>query len=325
MKQIGISARLRPFSHTPGASCLIPCSSWQVQAFPTLLRFTNLITAETHELPLNIKGPMLDFTLELDLEKRGVHVFGHSKSGYERFCIGMTDEGIRIMSEKGKTKKVIPTKVNLSQISKERLSLGSHKALDWDLVKRKRDLSQVFPVWFRLGQMVPEIPLKKEGTATLLKSCDKLEVVPQFLKLFMAGFHGILIPRLNDDEHQGIIQSDAKVSGCPLGLLTEGAKQIRALFFTEEKDGFAFLPCLPPEFHAGRFLNLTTSKGDIINLEWSKKLLRRVIIRPGVSREVRFHFQKAIKSFREGEKEYPAETSFKFINGHTVYLDRFEA
>lgn len=324
MKLIPIAARLRPFSHVPGTSCMIPYSSWQVQAFPALLRFTNLLSDETQEMALNTQGPVLDFTVELDLEKGGVHIFGHSQRGYQRFSIGMEESGIRVVSEKGKNKILLPAKGLLRNPSKERLSLGSHKALDWELVKRKQDLTDILPVWFRLGQLVPETPLPKNGMATLLKPCDKLEVVPQFLKLFMAGFHGILTPRLFDDEYQGIIDTDKKNTDCPLGLLTTGAKWIRSLFFTEEKDGFAFLPCLPPQFHAGRFLHLETSRGDVIDLEWSKKLLRRAIIRPGMTRKVRFHFQKAIKSFRVKGERHAAETPFMFEAGKTLYLDRFE-
>src|SRR2546422_6747869 len=49
---------LRPFSHLPGASCVIPWSSYKVQAFPALLIFENLNTFEKHEYPLDWKGPV---------------------------------------------------------------------------------------------------------------------------------------------------------------------------------------------------------------------------------------------------------------------------
>jgi len=320
---IRIAERLRPFCHLPGTSCLIPFSPWVVEAFPALLRLKNLISGETQELFLNTKGPILDFTVELDLEKGGVHIFGHSERGYQRFSIAMEENGIRIVSEKGRNKMVLPAQPSQINRSDERLSLGSHKALDWELVKRRRNLSEIFPVWFRLGQMVPEVPTPQGGAAELLKDYDKLEVCSNFLKIFLSGFEGILVPRSVDNDFQGIVETE--MSGCPLGLLTEGSKLIRALFFQEVHDGFAFLPCLPPQFHAGRFLHLRTSFGDTIDLEWSKKLLRRAIIRPGMTREVQFHFQKAIKSFRGKGKRVSAETPFLLEAGKGVFLDRFES
>lgn len=320
---IRITQRLRPFCHLPGTSCLIPFSPWVIQAFPALFRLKNLITGEAQELFLNTKGPIRDFTVELDLEKGGVHIFGHSERGYQRFSIAMQEDGIRIVSEKGKNKMVLPARMPQLQCSDERLSLGSHKALDWELVKRRRDLSEIFPVWFRLGQMVPETPAPQGGAAEFLKPYDKLEVVPSFLKMFLSGFEGILVPRADDNDFQGIVETE--MSGCPLGLLTEGSKLIRALFFQEVHDVFSFLPCLPPQFHAGRLLRLGTSFGDTIDLEWSKKLLRRVIIRSVVTREVRFHFQKAIKSFRGKGKRVSAETPFLLEAGKGVFLDRFES
>jgi hypothetical protein len=324
MKRIEVAMRLRPFCRLPGTACLIPYSPWQVEAFPALLRFKNLETGNGHELELGTKGPVLDFTVELDLEKGCVVIFGHSERGYQRFSIGMEEGGIRIVSEKGKHKMVLPADGFIRSETKERLSLGSHKILDWELVRRRRDLTEIFPVWFRLGQMVPEIGLKNEGTATLLKSCGKLEVGAQFTKLFMAGFHGILAPRLVDSDHQGIVE-DKKASGCPLGLLWEGSKFIRALFFREESGGFAFLPFLPPAFHAGRMVNIATSKGDAIDLEWSKKLLRRAVIRPGSTRLASFSFQRSIKSFRENGERRNADVPLMLEKGKTVYLDRFES
>lgn len=267
---------------------------------------------------------MLNFSIELDLERGEVHVFGRWKNGYEYFIVAAEEEGIVIFSKKGKKKNVFPIEKAFISPSKERLSLGSHKALDWELVKRRRDLSEIFPAWFRLGQMVPDIPLVREGVAGLLKKCDKLEVIPQFLSLFLAGFHGILAPRLVDDDHQGIIETEKDVALCPLGLLTEGSKLIRSLFFEEKKEGFVFLPTLPPQFHSGRFTNFSTSRGDVIDLEWSKKLLRHAVIFPSMTHEVRFFFQKSLKSFREKGKRHSVEEPFLLEAGKKVYLDRFE-
>jgi hypothetical protein len=291
-----------------------------------LLRFHHLITGEELSYPLNLVGPVFDFTVELDLEKGCVHVFGTGAKGYERYTISIEEPSLRIVSRKGKQRTLLPSKTLSPALSKscERLSLGSHKTLDWELVKRRRNLTEIFPVWFQLGQMVPHVEAPKVGTAGLLKEVDKREVVPHFLKLFMAGFRGILSPRLNDELHQGILISSESVDACPLILLAEGAKLIRALFFQEEKEGWALLPNLPPEFHAGRFLNLRSSVGDEIDLEWSKKLLRRVTIRAAQTCTIALRFQKALKSYRVQGKRHPVDTPLQLEAGKTLHLDRFE-
>lgn len=299
--QIVIAQRLRPFSHRPGTVCLVPFTFWQVQVFPTLLKFYHLMTGEKKEQRLNWKGPVLDFTVELDLEKGVVWVYGHTEDGYRRHVIELPRENI-------------PQPM-------ERLSLGMHKALDWELVCRRRDLREIFPLWVRLGQMVPAA----EGSFQLFRSFDKLEVVKAYTKFFMTRFEGLLMPRLEDSDHQGIT-AEGKVTGSPLALLIDGARHIRSLFF----DDWSFLPCLPPEFHAGRFVHFRTREGDTIDFEWSKKLLRRVVIHSGISRKISPSFQKSLHSYRlrsslkEKGIRKKVEEPLDLQTGQTLYLDRFE-
>jgi hypothetical protein len=310
---ISIARRLKPFSHLPGTTCIIPKTQWQVQVFPTLLRFTNLVTFKTFEEKLKVKGPILDFTVELDLEKCIVRIFGHVEKKYHQLVI----------SEKN-IFDLFPGVPLPDETKKERLDLGVHTKLDWELVARRRDMLEIFPIWFRLGQLVPLVETPKVGAATLLHSCDKMEVFDHFRKLFMAGFHGIMAPRLSDNDHQGIIP-EGNFTFSPLGLLSEGARLIRQLFFHESKNTFSFLPHLPPECHAGRLLHLRSSFGDEIDIEWSKKLLRRVVIRPGASREIQLDLQKALKSYRINRKtRKAADNPLALEAGKILYLDNFQ-
>ncbi len=298
--KISIAQRLHPFSHLPGASCIIPGSAWQVTVFPTLLKFYNLQTGKEEEENLPWTGPVKNFTVQQDLEKGEVIITGKTVEGYKRHVI-----------KRGN----LPPHV-------ERLSLGSHKSLDWEMVKRRSDLCDILPVWFRLGQMVP-----KDGKIDFPSDFDKLEVVPFLEMVFHAYFSGILVPRLFDEEHQGIFLEGKTIATAPLALLSEGAHWIRSLFF---QDDFRFLPHLPPQFPAGRLTHLRTTEGDEVDLEWSKKLLRRVVIRPGKSREVTLYFQKGLRSFRvrrglkdRGERQ-AVEESLLMEEGKMIFLDRFE-
>ncbi len=286
--KISIAQRLRPFSHRPGTSCLVPGTAWQVTAFPTLLQFYNLQTGEERE---EVLSGGKSFTLTQDLERGEVRVGRH-------------------VIKLGK----LPASI-------ERLSLGSHKALDWDLCRRRLDLADILPVWFRLGQMVPS-----DGTLNF-PALDKLEAAPFLEKVFCAYFHGILVPRLFDEDHQGLFPAGKPIATAPLALLVEGARWIRTLFF---QDNFKFLPNLPPQFHAGRLLHVQTKEGDSIDMEWSKKLLRRVVIRPGKSREVHIQLQKSLASFRvrrsakdRGQRQL-AEAQLSLEKGKVLFLDQFQ-
>jgi hypothetical protein len=317
--KITIAKRLKPFFHLAGTSCLIPWSPWKIEAYPTLLKFENLITAEKQEFRLDWKGPVVDFTVELDLEKGVVWVYGRAADGYHKMCIEVGDDGIKI------EKKPLAT----SRRNLEKLFLGMSKKLDWELVSRRRDMAEILPIWFRLGQMVPEAAGKKVGVAALLEPCNKNEVTKLLLKTFMAGFEGILSPRLVDTKHQGIL-GEGRFSESPLILLTEGAKYIRSLFFQETKEAWNFLPCLSPEFHAGRLLQLETKAGDKIDFEWSKKLLQKVVIHPVEEREILICLPKPLKSWRlrtslkDKGSRCLLDLPLSLTPRQTLFLDRFE-
>ncbi len=298
--KISIAQRLRPFSHLPGASCIVPGTAWQVMVFPTLLKFYDLLTGTEEEENLPWTGPVKNFTVQQDLERGEVVITGKTPEGYKRHVI-----------KRGN----IPPHI-------ERLSLGSHKSLDWEMVKRRGDLCDILPVWFRLGQMVP-----RDGKIDFPADLDKMDVVPFLEMVFHAYFSGILIPRLFDEEHQGIFLEGKPIATAPLALLSEGAHWIRSLFFQND---FRFLPHLPPAFHAGRLAHLRTNEGDEIDFEWSKKLLRRVVIRPGKSREVTLHLQKSLASYRlrRGSKDRGSRRAVQeplgLIEGQMLLIDRFE-
>ncbi len=293
-------SKLKPFSHLPGTRCIIPQTTIQVQAFPALLRFTDLATGKTWDEKSGWKGPVDDFTLEHDLQKGHLRVFGKTAEGYRMRQIG----------DRFKTDQL------------EQLSLGKHTKLDWELILRRENMEEMVPVLFELGQLVP-VTTAQTPILNFLKFSDKIEVAQQLKLFFKTGFHGLMAPRLSDNDFQGIIE-EGRSDGSPLALLREGYLAVRALFFTEE-DGFSLLPTLPPEFHAGRLLNLRSKEGDIVSLEWSKKLLKKVYIKPAKTREIPLTLQKSLCSFRINQKiKHDVKKPLALIEGKTLFLDRFE-
>ena len=197
---------------------------------------------------------------------------------------------------------------HLSVLFPERLSLGNHKAQDWTLVHRRQDLGEIMPIWLKLGESIPYAlsSLQRLGTAALLETChelilreDRLAVLQGFNNLFLVGFEGVLSPRLLDTQHQGFslppVMNTSDLS--PLVLLYEGARLIRSLFVQSRDKEIVILPVLPVEFHCGRLLNVQCGDIATLDMEWSKKKIRRMIIQAKTEGECKFSF-KDVKSFR---------------------------
>lgn len=284
---IKISERIHPFSHKPGVKIPIPQSQYFVQVYPALLKFYLGMTLEK-EMTLDIQGPVKEFTTQLDLVKGVIHVWGHATSGFFRYHIFAGERGPELSYEKS-------CRVQLPEL--EKLSLGSHKSQDWSGIVKRGDLKEIFPVWYLLGQLVPETHKDfSEGTLSLLKECTVYE---DFHRLFLAGFEGIMSPRLEDTDYQGfLLPPVTRVSLSPLPLLSQGWRMIRNLFFREAPQELIILPSLPKEFHCGRLIGIKTRDGDQVHLEWTKKALRRLEIRSKEDKEIHLNLPKEFKSWR---------------------------
>lgn len=312
---IKIAAKLRPFSHTPGASCVIPKTHSILEAFPTLLRI------DGKEWPLKLRGPVKGFTVQQDLEKDAVFIFGNAKEGYFRLRIHANDGGFEIVSERGFLKggKIDAEIQYGGKAFIERLSLGSHKAQDWDLMQRRLDLKEMMPILFCLGQKIPPVlPQELSGTALLLESQENLS------PFFLGAFKSMLVPRLIDDQHQGLVP-EGSADGNPFFLLQEGMRRVRGLFFSQNERRLALLPNLPTSLDAGRLIGIQAPGIGEIDFEWSKKTVRRCVIRANSSGEILFDLPKGIQRFRVGKKRWIRRGEPLLIEEEkTVLLDRFE-
>lgn len=356
--KITIAERLHPFSHHIGTKFLLPKTSWAVQVFPTKLLFSDLEgQCETFSFAFEFQGPIREFTAELNLERNALFVFGMTQKGYMRYELCYRDEGIWLTMEKTPLEMVVCRKSTSDGVvvfskgksicicssvkgnnlpeSKERLSLGNHKAQDWDLIRRRLDCKEIFPHWFALSNL--SLPKESSGDFPLLDACrkkiDKMEketVLEAFENLFLASFDGVLVPRLIDSDYHGIAPDLEKCSLFPMDLLRESGKLIRSLFIQEKRGAVSLLPCLPTSFHSGRMLQVKTSGNVLLSLEWSKKALKKVIIDSVSTGEMRLKFPKGTRSFRlvhsgqtiEVNSEGEAQLSFE--SNKTLYIDRFQ-
>lgn len=347
---IMISERLKPFSHLPGTQMVLPGTSLQFEIYPALVKISDLSRPNSGPISLipKIAGPVKEFTVMLDLEKGFIKVWGHSAKGYFRYRICSKGSDWALMMEKtpngglewDSSTGTVPHIEYIPPLT-DRLSLGNHKSQDWDLVVRRQDLTEILPIWLRLGQLVPlsdPAPYPQQGTLQLLKKCidlieekNRVEVYGSLLNLFNAGFRGILSPRLEDDHYQGFHLSRVEAEGInPLILLTEGARLIRSLFIQHQENQVDILPAIPPDFHCGRLIQETIGDAAIIDMEWTKKTIRRMNLKVLQSKNLHISFPKNIKRLRvrKGEKDRGkvefAPLTLAMEQGNTYLLDNFE-
>lgn len=336
-KTITIAQRLKPFSHRPGTSCLIPGTCIVAEIFPALLRFWDISgqhRVKKSEVQLAIKGPLKEFTVQLDLEKESISVWGNTQLGWiryrikgainiifekkpEQFQINTTDDfhwkddtlavSYANAYETHASKSPASEGVKLeTQVIKERLFLGTNKHLNWDKVISRLNCAEILPCWFFLAQTItPFYHSRPIGTNELLQKCqnllqDKPEIVVENLQsVLSAGFQGILVPQLTDSLYQGILNTFQNPSlESPLYLLSEGAKIIRQLFVKQFPDSLHILPHVPPQFFCGRMTNINCAPYGTLAIEWTKKKLRRMEFYSTYSGSLQLIFPAFLKSYR---------------------------
>lgn len=351
-----IAARYRPFSHRPGCACLIPTTSCLVKIYPTAFVLQDSLGIEIKYI-WSLTGPVKNFTMIQDLENQSLVVYGFAKEGYfsyRLFCEGGAIilqlergplSGITLVTELETKQLQLKEKIALSRSFQsvscrklEKLSFGSHKAQDWDCIQRRNNPIEYLPFWFALGQQVPfETRALDKGNYELLTTCQKLlqsedkeGALDALHKLFAVGFQDLLIPKLYDSEHLGIGNSPKNQdSEMPLPILSEGYHLIRQMVFRQKGNTVYILPHLSASFHAGRCLHLRVENSEgklsaLVDLEWSKKLIKKVKITSFEKQTLQFCFQKPLKRFRlkhplhQIGKEYGCDESLEIHQG--VYL-----
>lgn len=340
---ISIAERLRPFCHLPGTATILPGLGFHIQIFPCLIRISHLHSSQPYlltELKLNIKGLVEQFTIFNDLEKGRITVSGKTVDGWLRYHLvsSLQNKGVRLLVEKAPNKVLMVEdgshqhslsekgELNLFRQNEneifepyrvplcDRLSLGNHKAQDWELIKRRCDLTEILPLVHRLGQLVPfvEAPNSLEGTLSLLEDCRESFVNERpekgertWHRFLMGCFNQLLVPQLKDVNHQGLIDSQLSLSYnlSPLILLSEGSSLIRKLFIQQENDQLAILPYLLPSLHCGRLLQAPLEGGGWISIEWTKKRVRRLVIYSEKDQELAMKFRSDVRSYRLRQTE----------------------
>lgn len=350
---ISIAERYRPFSHQFETMAMLPKSYLGFQIFPAMLRVFDLsgpFRKQIDERNINIHAPVKGFTVLQDLEKGHLKVWGEGSKGYFRYRIQALQDGhsFVIIPEREPNEFPIFTQsaqtveeVNNDHSPIERLSFGITKSQDWTLVNRRLKMMEILPFWHKLGQMlpVPQITnLESMGTLYLLKMAlsqlenkESDELIKTLELLYLASFEGLFIPKLEDDRSHGLNLPpiDKEELTTPLALLSEGKNLIKRMLVDQNDTEIAILPCLPSKFHCGRMVNVTLQNNAMIDMEWSKKKIRRICLKPLFSGYLQFKFPSNVKTFRlrrKSDRSTQIKTcgaAIEFSSTDTYFFDNF--
>lgn len=299
--KITIADRFRPFSHEPGIVFPVPNSHYAVEIYPSRLHFYSLLNQEKFSHDLDAKGSIENFTALCDLERGGITVSFKSQGIFQRVHI-FYDEQMHVLKE-------APGLTLPLRKPKERFSLGNAKMPQVERLRARRDLEEILPLWFMMGQAMPE-------TAPV----TELESLNQILSLFQASTKGLLVP----DMHRHLLFGEGAPSlGSPLQLLHGVYRSIRSWFF-QEKEGIQFiLPRSLQGLDAGRMTGLQFSLGTI-DIEWSKHQLRRVVVHAEKNGVLDLILPKNVQSFRlRPSLSEKASRQLDITAGSDYFFDNF--
>lgn len=347
--QITIFEKFLPFSTRPGIKMLVPGTSICAKFYPTRIDFIEISGSQPKflgHISIDLLKPKHP-TVQLNLEKGWIDVWGESSGGFYRYRISAFSHSNALTITVLKGNVVLnPVGISFAQVETccwkmalegrympqkpllEKISFGSHKKQDWDLVLQRWDMSEIFPFLYQLGQWIPQTaPAVCEGTASLLPACcqaivkgSRNELLAPFEDLLRAGFEGLLSPTLSDDLHQGYQFLPVTSKANPLAMCVDAALLVRSMLIQTEGPLFKVLPALPVPFHCGRALNLRLKDKGVLDIEWSKKLIRRMTFQSTVSGQLELRFTSEIESFRLRRSEEDKGEWLK--NGDTIAIEK---
>ena len=357
--KIQITSKLAPFSHKPGTEVLIPGGSIYATIYPTRLELCDACS-RLALFEFDIENAYKDFTVIQDLERRKVIVFLKSSRGYLRyqlehigeeilFTVLKSESGLSFTLNEGDSKDLLVLKENetlsfpvaqeaVAISLLEKLSFGDHKKQDWQEIEKRDNPQEYLPFWYYLGQMVPNSNQSvEEGSVKYLSliekdisAKEKAKALERLKHVFKGGFKGLMVPLLHDEKHLGLFEkSCCSSSPKALPLLSLGYRYIREFFIQSAQDRLTVMPCLPKDFHAGRLINV--SEKDLkIDIEWSKKLLKKLKITAEKTVTVKLCFQTALKSCRLKTSKLHLGKTFnngdliELVQGVTYLFDNFK-
>jgi len=350
---IRIKEKFKIISHDLGTSFLILNTSYFVKIYPGILSFKDLSSNNTFKVFLKFQGSVKNFTILQNLFNGNIEVNFHTKKGFLAYKIfvkeknvylyfdRITDQDLKIefnnlINVSLKQKILLPIKLISITIPEELLFLGIYKKSDLYFIRKRENLNEILPFIFLYSQFYLEARysccLKKKCLLKEINKCiqkkEKQNLNETFLNAFKVHFFSAFIPRMNDEEYQNIVDIDEKGLN-PFCVFNNFYHSIKSMLIEFSDNQLFILPCLLKEFHHGRAVNIKTSIGSI-DIEWSKKLLKKAIFRPLRNDRLKLVLQSDIKTFRirtsknEKGKIFKNLDNIAFQKNKIYLLDKFK-
>jgi hypothetical protein len=342
---ISIHHKLKPFSHIKGQAVLIPGFSTLFRSYPCRLEGYNLFHLKPlFSLDLKIADYYLDFTTEVDYEKKVLRIFGRPEAGFIELKIFKKDHDLMLKLERcfqdrlevlldGKAltltvKEVVKiAEENFSIFDTcERIDFGVSKKQDMLSIEEKKCLKQYLPYIFSLGTKLKiGEPLNSAYPLSFIKTWHSLNQneLKKALDKILHGFFSLgFIPSFDDGLHQGLgCEDSAKLS--PLYLLSQVAFWFKDALVKQTGSTLEFFSQLPKELVAGKACDLCFDFGRV-HIEWTKGFLRQVVIVVEKDVGLDLVFPKNVKSFRMKKNKKLHPQTHIFTQG-VYHIDRFQA
>lgn len=332
------------FSSRPKACYLVPKTSYLVTCYPTRLVFEDLgLEGKNIEFVWKHTGKISQFLTTLDLEKGFIEIAWRDDSGYYKIHVSCQDQKLLARLKKGSlhciTHKcdtedifILAKDIQEKKIDTlEKLSLGMHKALKYESLFLREDLKEILPLLYTQAQCVTDSHI--DGNCAILKFLREVQKAPidkkldKLLDVYKAGFSA-LIPKLTDDFYQGYYKQDDVQGLSSLVLLNRLKDLIRGMFFEQKENVLSVLQQML--FPFGRMKNIHCKDLGFLDIEWSKKQIKKAIFYSKNKGTIRLSLHPSIKSFRIrksrsdiGQAYVPMQEIF--INPDEMILfDRFQ-
>lgn len=310
---IKIANRFRPYSKNLRCKARIPASCFDVEVFPSYLK---VYRDEKVALEISFKmhAPFQSITTMQDIEKKRLLIFGEASEGYFRYSLAHHEDALSLKLERSSfmilykiesiedlsfsgslhallnKEKDLVFKTKEKEIKAphiERISFGNHKAQDMTLIRRRLDPKEFLPIWFFLGQFAKKDEVKEE-----------VFPLSSFKESFKSHYFDLFSKSDLSPKHLGHKEEQDPIS------LYGGYVQIRRLLLHSQKGIHSILTDLPHTLDAGRAKGLKIEEGVYMDLEWSKKKIKKVIIHSNKKTSLTLRFKRENKTLRQ---TYPSK------------------
>lgn len=351
MKPILARASFRLYSEKPGVQIPWLASCELLQFYPSLLRIEDS-QSQVHEIQIQSEETLNSFKIFYDLLKDQIEVFLESTNHFYHFVLSreakqwllnlkrasqplqITLNEYKQKVSQGETFLIEAMHMERLKKTKEVIFCGEHKKSEVEAIFKRSDVREYLPFLFLMAQNNSFQEFKKTSSfknhlalEKALESHQHNHLIAPLNHLIKTNFSDFFVPHVGDPFSWSFEEKDSENTMDRFNLLGSLYPLLRRFFLLKKQTQLFFLPHLPAELHCGKALQFQ-EEHLCIDFEWSKKQLKRILLKPSRDQVLTLHFPSKMKHCRI---QVDNNSSF-FQNGEQIalqanknyQLDRFE-